>query len=196
MNRYFVGYLLVLYLLTFICLLLWLAFKAIKAYQRGNRTHAGRYIFAGFVASFYLTRTAVVAALMALFFIFSPSEADLIKELYRETGVTLPPSARVTSYRTDGGFFGYWSGFLKAKVNCRDMAPLKQLSGDLFDSQAPFEVSSKPKLARLDFWWKSRFTIPAGSHVVEYNSAGKSKQTIYAVDSKKCVVYYHRITLD
>lgn len=190
------GYLLVLYPSAFLCLLLWLAFKATKAYRRGNRTHAGRYIFVGFLASFYLTRTAVVAALAAILFGFSPSEADLIKALYRETGVTLPPSARVVSHRTNGGFFGYWSGFLKAKVNCRDIAPLKQLSGDLFDSQTWFEVSSEPKTPQLDFWWKSRFTIPAGSQIVEYNSAGKSKQTIYAVDSKKCAVYYHYFNLD
>ncbi|MGD1855121.1 MAG: hypothetical protein ACFB2W_12815 [Leptolyngbyaceae cyanobacterium] len=195
MNFYF-GYLLVLYPVVFTGLLLWLAFKTIKAYKGGNRTNAGRYIFVGFVASFYLTRTAIASALAAILFAFPASEADLIKALHRETGITLPPSARVTSYRTDGGSFGYWSGFLKAKVNCRDMASLKQLSGNLFDSQTRFDISSESKTTQLDFWRKSRFTIPAGSEVVEYSSNGQSKQTIYAINSKKCTVYYHYFNID
>ncbi|ESA34034.1 hypothetical protein N836_18770 [Leptolyngbya sp. Heron Island J] len=74
----------------------------------------------------------------------------MIKVLYAETGVELSPSAEVTSYRTNGGFFGYWSGFLKADVDCQDMASLSKLSGYLFDRQTPFAVSSAPKVTKLD----------------------------------------------
>jgi hypothetical protein len=143
-----------------------------------------------------LVRYVLGTALLALFIAIPPSEAELIRELHRETGVELPPSAEVTSYRTNGGFFGYWSGFLKAEIACQDMASLKQLSGTLFDSQTLFEVLPDPQGTKLDVWQKSRFTIPAGSDVVEYKDAGGYKQTLYAVDSKNCAVYYHRFEID
>ena len=194
MNLY-LEYLRHLYPLVFFCIPLWLVFKAIQAYRKGNRANGNGFIITSLASSFLLLRTPVGTAVLALFIAMPPSEATLIKLLHEETGVKLPPNAEVISYRTNGGFFGYWSGFLKAEVACQDIELYKAVSGTLFDGKTPFEVRSKPKAPGLNVWKKSRFTIPVGSYAVEYNER-HHKQIIYAIDSKKCNLYYHRITID
>lgn len=195
MNLY-LEYLRHLYPLVLLCIPLGLVFKAVQAYRKGDRANAGGFIITSLLSGFLLMRSVVGTALPALLIAMPPSEAGLIKELQEETGVELPSNTKVTSYRTNGGFFGYWSGFLKAEVACQDMESLRRLSGTLFDGKTPLQVRPTPKVTRLDVWRKSRFTIPAGSQVVEYNDAGGYKQTVYAVDSKNCAVYYHRFESD
>jgi hypothetical protein len=184
-----------LYPLVFFFIPLWLVFKAIQAYRKGERANGNGFIITSLVSSFLLLRTPAGTALLALFIAMPPSEAALIKALHEETGVKLPPNAEVTSYRTNGGFFGYWSGFLKAEVTCQDMEFYKTLSGTVFNSKTPFKVRSEPKSPELNVWQKSRFTIPSGSYAVEYNE-DQHKQITYAIDSKKCNLYYHRFTID
>lgn len=141
--------------------------------------------------------TARFAAGAALFAVLAgppASEATLIAQMQQETGIQLPPMAKVVSYRTGGGFFGYWSGFLRADIDCRQMGQVWQLSGSLFDDQTPLQSLSAPKVVTFDIWRSSRFTIPAGADVAEYNIV--PKHVVYAVDSKACAVYYHRIQYD
>lgn len=194
MNLY-LEYLRHLYPLVFFGVPLWLVFKAIQAYRKGSRANGHGFIITSLISSFLLLRTPAGTALLALFIAMPPSEAALLELLHQEAGIKVPASAEVTSYRTNGGFFGYWSGFLKAEVACQDMERYEQLSGSVFNSKTPFEVRSEPKITRLNVWQRSRFTIPAGSYAVEYND-GQNKQIVYAIDPKECNLYYHRFTIN
>ncbi|MEO1211301.1 MAG: hypothetical protein AAFX78_17390 [Cyanobacteria bacterium J06638_20] len=177
-----------------LCILPLLVLVTRKAFRRSNRLIAYGLFAMTSIMSVVILRFAFGLALLAIVFGPPASETDLIAELKRETGVQLPENADVISYRTGQSFFGYWSGFLKAEVDCRDLGQLGMLSGTIFDSQTYFDELQEPRQTEIDVWRRDRFTIPVGSNIVEYNR--RDKQTIYAIDADNCAVYYHRFEID
>lgn len=193
--NYFLEYLRYLLIaVVSLCILPLLVVVTRKAFQRSNRLIAYGLFAVTSIMSVVILRFAFGLALLAILLGPPASETDLIAELKKETGVQLPENAEVTSYRTGSGFFGYWSGFLKADVDCRDLGQLRTLSGTIFDSQAYFDELQEPRQTEIDVWRRDRFTIPVGSDIVEYNRM--DKQTIYAIDVDNCAVYYHRFEID
>ncbi|MEM7066309.1 MAG: hypothetical protein AAF572_24470 [Cyanobacteria bacterium P01_B01_bin.77] len=134
-----------------------------------------------------------------VFISLTTREADLLEAFERETGLKLPDNARVVSYRRPPDFFGNSGGMFRAKVACDEIGRLKNMSGTIFGNQDQFEVLRAKVAPMFDVWRASRFTIPAGASVVEYDQFNLEPwddffevKAIYAVDGNNCTVYYHR----
>ncbi|MEM1279140.1 MAG: hypothetical protein AAGG53_03760 [Cyanobacteria bacterium P01_H01_bin.152] len=109
--------------LLLLCIPVGLAISAIRVGLRGNRNLAiACGVLAG-VLSIPIGRFAISTLLMLLLLGPPPSEAQLIADFEHQTGVTLPASAKVTSYRT-----AY--DFLAIGVACsRPKSPARSCSG-------------------------------------------------------------------
>ncbi|MGD1859013.1 MAG: hypothetical protein ACFB0E_03465 [Leptolyngbyaceae cyanobacterium] len=179
--------------LLLLCIPLGLAISAIRFGLRGDRNLAITFGVVAGVLSIPIGRFAVSTLLMLLFLGPPPSEAQLIADFEQQTGVSLPASARVTSYRTAYDFFGDWGGLLKAKIPCQEMQLLRHPSDFWSDQNIRVETLSRSRGSMLrNVWRKSRFTIPSGSHVAVIRRG--EFDAVYAVEPTQCIVHYQRLS--
>ncbi|NEQ42939.1 MAG: hypothetical protein F6K00_04995 [Leptolyngbya sp. SIOISBB] len=179
--------------LLVLCIPLGLAISAIRFELRGNRNLAIAFGVVTGVLSIPIGRFAISTILMLLFIGPPPSAAQLIADFEHQTGVSLPASARVTSYRTAYDFFGDWGGLLKAQIPCQEMQRLKQPLDFWSDRDIRVETLSEPRGSMLkNAWRNSRFTIPTGSHVAVIRRG--EFDAVYAVEPTHCIVHYQRLS--
>ena len=179
--------------LLLLCIPVGLTFSAIRCGRRGNRNLAIALGGGAGVLSIPIGSFVLKTILMLLLVGPLPSEAQLIKDFEYQTEVSLPASARVTSYRTPYDFFGDWGGLLRAKIPCQEMQIFKQPSDSWADQNTRVETLSRPKGAMLkNARGKSRFTIPNGSQAVIIRRG--EFDAVYAVEPSRCIVHYQRLS--